>query len=204
MKITSFVGSPRKKGNTDLLVDTFLEGASSEGAEVKKHFLAKLDINQCQGCFRNCMVKPIIQCPRFDDDMTMIIDDMVASDMMLFASPLYCGAYSSIMARLFERMLPLLEVEVIGKEGTMEGYKMVNNPIKGKKAVIGLVQDLVYPEVGELALKVFEKNVTVTYKMDIVETIHVVDVRDKGDIKKKETRLKDIFEIGKKVTLNWK
>ncbi len=199
MKVTGFVGSPRTKGNTDTLVDTFLEGAKSTGADVKKHFLAKLDISQCQGCFRNCMVKSPIQCPRFDDDMAMIIDDMVASDLMLFASPLYCGAYSSIMARLFERMLPLLEVEIVGKEGTMEGYKMVSCPTKGKKAVIGLVQDLIYPEVGELALKVFEKNVGSTYKMDIVEKIHVIDVRDKGDIKKKEERLKEIYEIGKRL-----
>jgi hypothetical protein len=71
--------------------------------------------------------------------------------------------------------------------------------VAGKKAVIGLVQDLVYPEVGQLALKVFEHNLGVTYKMNVVEKIQVVDVRDKGDIKNKEDRLKEIFEIGKKL-----
>ena len=41
MKVLGFVGSPRKKGNTAVLVDTFLDGAASAGAEVKKFFLLK-------------------------------------------------------------------------------------------------------------------------------------------------------------------
>jgi putative NADPH-quinone reductase len=199
MKIIGIVGSPRKKGNTDILVDTFLAGAESGGAQVKKYLLADLDIHQCQGCFRNCMMKPEITCPRFDDDMGMLIEAMITSDVMLFASPLYCGTYTAIMARFFERCLPLIEIEIIGQEGTQDGFRWVSNPVRGKKAVIGLVQDMIYPEVGDLALEVFKRNVRKTYKIDIVETIHVVDVRDKGDIKKKEQRLKEIFETGKRI-----
>ena len=199
MKIVGFVGSPRKKGNTDTLVDTFLEGAESGGAQTTKHLLADLDINQCQGCFRNCMMKPEITCPRFDDDMGMLIEEMITSDVMLFASPLYCGTYTAIMARFFERCLPLIEIEIIGQEGTQDGFRWVSNPVRGKKAVIGLVQDMIYPAVGELALEVFNRNVRKTYKIDIIETIQVVDVRDKGDIRKKEDRLKEIFEIGKRI-----
>jgi multimeric flavodoxin WrbA len=128
-----------------------------------------------------------------------VIEDMITADMMLFASPLYCGSYTAIMARFFERLLPILEVEVVGKEGTKEGYRMVSNPVEGKKAVIGLVQDLVYPQVGELPIKVLVHNVAGTYKMNIVEKLHVVDVRDKGDIKKKEEQLRAIYEKGKEL-----
>ncbi len=199
MKIVGFVGSPRKRGNTDNLVDTFLDGAISGGAEVHKYLLADLNINQCQGCFRNCMMRPEITCPRFDDDMGLLINEMITSDVMLFASPLYCGTYTAIMARFFERCLPLIEIEIVGQEGTGDGFRWVSNPVRGKKAVIALVQDMIYPEVGDLALKVFRKNVRKTYKIDIVETIHVVDVRDKGDIKKKEDRLKEIFGIGQRI-----
>ncbi|MCP4197214.1 MAG: flavodoxin family protein [Proteobacteria bacterium] len=201
MKIVGFVGSPRKRGNTDIMVDTFLEGAESGGALVMKFNLADLDINQCQGCFRNCMMRPEITCPRFDDDMAALIEEMITSDVMLFASPLYCGSYTAIMARFFERCLPLIEIEIVGKEGTKEGFRWVSNPVRGKKAVIGLVQDMIYPGVGDLALEVFKRNVRKTYKIDIVETIHVVDVRDKGDIQKKEQRLIEIFEIGKRIAV---
>lgn len=199
MKTVAFVGSPRRKGNTDILVDTFLDGAKTGGAKVQKHFLADLDIQQCQGCFRNCMMKPGIVCPRFDDDMGMLIEDMIRSDLMLFASPLYSGTYTAIMARFFERCLPLIEIEIIGTEGTQDGFRWVSNPVRGKKAVIGLVQDLIYPEVGSLAMEVFKRNVRKTYKMEIVETLHVVDVRDKGDIRKKEDRLNEIFAVGRRL-----
>jgi hypothetical protein len=199
MKIIGLVASPRKKGNSDILTDTFLQGAEAGGAEVTKYTLSDLEINQCQGCFRNCMLDPKNHCPRFDDDGNMLIKEMIASDVVLFTSPLYCGTYTAIMARLFERMLPVIELEIIGQEGTRDGFRWVSNPVKDKKVVVGLVQDLIYPEVGDLALKVFERNIKTTYKMNLIETIQVVDVRDKGDIKKKDDQLKEIFETGKRI-----
>ena len=37
MKVLGFVGSPRKKGNIDIIVDTFLDGARASGVQVKKY-----------------------------------------------------------------------------------------------------------------------------------------------------------------------
>lgn len=199
MKISGLVGSPRKKGNTDILTDTFLEGARAAGADTQKFFLADMQINQCRGCFRNCMLTTKVTCPMFDDDMEILIDAMIQSDLVLFASPLYCGTYSAIMAKFFERCLPLISLEIVGVPGTKEGVKWLGNPVEGKKTVVAMVQDLVYPQVADLAFKVFEKNVALTYKMEIVDRIHVVDVRDKGDIKKKEQQLKAIYDLGKKL-----
>ena len=198
MKVLGFVGSPRKKGNSDIMADTFLDGASSAGAEVKKYFLEDLNINQCRGCFRNCVVTPGIQCAVFRDDMDMLLEEMVLSDVMLFASPLYCATYTAIMARFFERCLPLWEVEIIGEMGTTDAIRFINKPTEGKKAVVGLVQDLKDPVVGNLAIKAYEIVLGGTFMMDIVERIHVTDVRDVGDIKKREKQLEEIFGLGKK------
>jgi multimeric flavodoxin WrbA len=197
MNVIGLVGSPRKKGNTDIMVDTFLEGAASAGAATKKYFLADLTINQCRGCFRNCMLAPGVQCKIFRDDMDMLLPEMAASDIMLFASPLYCATYTAIMARFFERCLPLWEVEIVGELGTMDALRFINNPVKGKKAVIGMVQDLKDPRVAEIAFKAFENNIGKTYMMELVEKIHVTDVRDAGDIRNKQEELKKIFELGK-------
>ena len=199
MKTIALVGSPRKKGNTDILTDTFLEGAASGGADTKKFFLNELEINQCRGCFRNCMLNDEVACPMFDDDMGMLLKEIISADLVLFASPLYCGTYTAIMAKFFERCLPLISLEIVGVPGTREGVKWRGNPVQGKKTVIALVQDLVYPQVGELAFQVFEKNVSSTYKMEILEKIHVVDVRDKGDIRKKQPELDKIFALGQKL-----
>jgi len=199
MKVLGFVGSPRKKGNTAVMVDTFLEGAAAAGAEVKKFFLLDYDINQCRGCFRNCIIKPGFRCGTFRDDMDMLLEEMVSSDLMLFASPYYSASYTAIMARFLERCLPLWEVEVVGELGTKDAFNFISAPLKGKKAVIGLVQDYKDPSTAELAVKVFEENLGQTYMMDIVEKIHVTDVRDQGDINKKADVLEAVFALGKKL-----
>ena len=199
MKVLGFVGSPRKKGNTSILVDTFLEGALSAGANVKKYFLEDHTINQCMGCYRKCILKPGYKCATFRDDMDTLLEEMVSSDLMLFASPYYCSSYTAIMARFLERCLPLWEVELVGELGTMDAFKFINNHLKGKKAVTGLVQDFKDPSTAELAAKAFEETLGKTYMMQIVDKIHVTDVRDVGDISSKAEVLETIFAIGKKL-----
>ena len=200
MKVYGFVGSPRKQGNSDILVDRFLEGAAASQAETKKIFLDDLVINQCRGCYTSCMLQPGYRCAVFRDDMDMLMDGIAGGDLFIFASPLYCSCYSAIMARFFERLLPFWQVEAgDGEPGTPAAFRFLNNPAKGKKAVIALVQDLKEPAVGKLALDIFEHNVAKTYMMDIVGRLQVTDVRSRGDILKKTAVLKDVFEMGKKL-----
>jgi len=200
MRICGFAGSPRTQGNTDILVDRFLAGAAAAQAETKKFFLADLDINQCRGCYTNCMLQPGYRCGVFRDDMDMLMDEIVAGDLFIFASPLYCTCYSAIMAKFFERLLPFWQVEPgDGEPGTPGAFRFLNNPAKGKKAVIALVQDFKDPSVGKLALDIFEHNVAKTYMMNIVGKLQATDVRSRGDILKKPAVLQDIFDLGKKL-----
>jgi multimeric flavodoxin WrbA len=200
MKVCGFVGSPRKQGNSDMLVDRFLAGAAASQAETKKFFLADLAINQCRGCYTNCMFQPGYRCAMFRDDMDMLMDEIASGDLFIFASPLYCSCYSAIMARFFERLLPFWHVEPgDGAPGTPGAFRFLNNPAKGKKAVIALVQDLLEPAVGRLALDILEHNVAKTYMMDIAGRLHVTDVRSRGDIVKKLSVLQNIFDMGKQL-----
>ncbi len=197
MKVCAFVGSPRKSGNSDVMADAFLEGARSAGAETQKYFLADCDINQCQGCFRSCIVNPGMRCAVFRDDMDMLLDEMVSSDVVFFTSPLYCAGYSSIMARFFERCLPLWEVELTGQPGTPQAFNFKHVPTKDKKAAVGLVQDFKDKSVGIQAIEAFEHNITKIYMMNLIDIIHVGDVRDVGDLKKKQDELDHIRNRGR-------
>jgi len=56
------MGSPRIKGNTDLLLDEALRGAQSQGAEVERIIVDKLNIAPCReyyGCLKdgNCVIR---------------------------------------------------------------------------------------------------------------------------------------------------
>ena len=132
--------------------------------------------------------------------MDMLLEEMASSDLMLFASPFYCSSYTAIMARFFERCLPLWEVEIVGELGTVDAFKFINAPLKGKKAVIGLVQDYKDPSTAKNAINAFEETVGKTYMMEIVEKIHVTDVRDPGDINKKQEVMEQIHALGKKLS----
>lgn len=199
MKVCGFVGSPRKGGNSDILVERFLEGAAAAQAETKKFFLADLNINQCSGCYTGCMTRPGQRCATFRDDMDMLIEALVGADLVIFASPLYCSCYSAIMARFFERLLPLWHVEQSGEPGTPQAFRFLSNPAKGKKAVIALVQDLKDPAFGKLALDILQHNIEKTYMMNIVGRLHITDVRSRGDILQKPEALQESFDLGKKL-----
>jgi len=201
MKVTAFVGSPRVGGNADTLADAFLDGAKRAGSNIAKIFLNTCSINQCRGCFRACTTRSGIACAVHRDDMDMLLHELTASDCVLFSSPLYCAGPSSIMMRFFERCLPLWQIEVTGEMGTTDSIRFINNPARGIKAVIGLVQDLRDPETGKLGLQVFKHIVGGSYMMNIVEILHMTDVRDIGDLKKKKEHLRTISETARALCL---
>ncbi|MFH1491579.1 MAG: flavodoxin family protein, partial [Pseudomonadota bacterium] len=66
MKVLGIYGSPRKKGNTDQLLDRALEGAEAEGAEVTRVYARDLKMSgciECGGCDKTgqCVVKDDMQ-----------------------------------------------------------------------------------------------------------------------------------------------
>jgi len=85
MKVLGLAGSPRRGGNTDLLLSEVMRGAASRGAEVKTIILSRLKIAPCQhcdGCLETgrCKVK---------DDMQMVYDELVMADRIVLASPVH-------------------------------------------------------------------------------------------------------------------
>ncbi len=85
MKVLGIAGSPRRGGNTDLLLAEVMRGAASKGAEVKTIILEGLKIAPCQHCDAclktgKCKVK---------DDMQMIYDELEQADRIVLASPIF-------------------------------------------------------------------------------------------------------------------
>lgn len=88
IKILAIIGSPRKGGNTDVLVEKVLEGAKSSGAEIQgKIYLTDLKINPCISCF-SCMSKDEVECVQ-DDDMKDLYKKMLDTDCLILGTPIY-------------------------------------------------------------------------------------------------------------------
>jgi multimeric flavodoxin WrbA len=92
-------GSPRRHGNTETLLDSFLEGAQAAGAMVEKVVLRDMDFTACQGCNAchktgNCIVK---------DDAPALYDKILAADGIAVASPIYSMGITAQLKGFIDR-----------------------------------------------------------------------------------------------------
>lgn len=157
MKITVFNGSPRaERGNTHVIVEAFLEGASKAGAEVENIFLAKKKIGPCLGCF-TCWTKSPGVCA-IKDDMAGLLPKFIA-DIIVFATPLYVYNVTGIMKNFLDRMIPVADPH-FEKEQDGESRHVKKPGNVPKLAVIsncGLPEQIHF-KVLELYFRVLAKN----------------------------------------------
>lgn len=93
--------SPRKGGNSDTLCDQFAKGAQEAGNHVEKLRLAELQIDYCSACYA---CKKLGHCVK-QDDMTMVIDKMKASDVIVLATPVYFYTMDAQLKTMIDRTL---------------------------------------------------------------------------------------------------
>lgn len=87
MYILGLQGSPRKTGNTNHLLDTWLAAAGERGAVAERIQVPQKDIRPCIGC-GNCEKKGF--CSIRDDDMTKeIYGKLRRADVVVLATPIY-------------------------------------------------------------------------------------------------------------------
>ena len=115
MRILVFNGSPKKeKSDTLHITRAFLSGMNEIGPQ-KVHTIDVIDqhIEFCTGCFA-CTYNGGV-C-RYDDDMRGIMEEILASDLLLFSFPLYGYGMPAMLKNLIDRTLPLnsMAMEKVG------------------------------------------------------------------------------------------
>jgi len=120
MRVLGVVGSPRKNGNTETLVDEVLRGAKDAGATVEKIFLNDLDIKPCQAtCNEYCMATG--NC-RIGDDMSTLYDKLYNSDVIVLGTPVYWYGPSAQMKAFIDRWYAFIHPNFVKR---IEGKKLV-------------------------------------------------------------------------------
>ncbi len=99
MFVLGLMGSPRRQGNTELLLDAFLEGAYTKEAEVLKLDVPSMNIAPCRGC-RYCEREGYcIQ----KDGMEEVFYLLRRADIVVVATPIYFYGPSAQMKALIDR-----------------------------------------------------------------------------------------------------
>jgi multimeric flavodoxin WrbA len=84
-RVLGVVGSPRREGNTDFLVEAVLTGAEKAGAQTEKIILNELTIKPCQAC-NAC--REAGSCVH-QDDLPELLEKMQRSQVWVLGTPIY-------------------------------------------------------------------------------------------------------------------
>ncbi len=123
MKVLGVLGSPRIKGNSDILLDQALSGARESGAEVEKITLVRKKISGCMDCKQcietgSCVI---------DDDMQEIHGKILQADAIIHSVPVYFFSMTAQMKAYLDRWCAFFDAEWRWHENhlpKMEGKKI--------------------------------------------------------------------------------
>ena len=165
MNILILSGSPRKGGNTELLVEAFVKSASQKH-HVEVVSVHDYKVNPCMGC-NACFKSESNSCVQ-KDDMPLIYEKMAVADMLVIASPVYFYGLSAQLKAVIDRF---------------------HNPIRDtfhiKKTALLLVGAASLPELFDGILAQYRLCLNF-FKLEDAGRVLVRGVKDKGDIQNTE------------------
>lgn len=188
MKVLGIFGSPRRGGNTDLLLEEALKGAQSQGAEVERIYLTDFSITPCREC-HGC--DQTGQCV-IEDDMQKIYPKLLDADIIILSSPIFFYGVTAWAKALIDRSQALwsrkylLKDPSLGKGGKRrKGFLISVGATKGQKVFEGAI----------LTAKYFFDVLNAEYSGELVFR----GVEAKGEIRENGEAMQQAFEAGKKL-----
>jgi len=189
IKVLGISGSPHRHGNTEMLLDSFLEGARASGATVEKVVLKDLDYSPCRGCNAchktgDCVVK---------DDAIILYEKILASDCLAVASPIYTMGITAELKGFIDRQQYLWARKFI-----LKTLYFTNDHLKRHKGIFISTAGLGWENVFDGAFPVITALFNTT-GFEYYDNVIANNMDAYGGITKHPTALKDGFEKGQKV-----
>jgi multimeric flavodoxin WrbA/protein-tyrosine-phosphatase len=184
MLVLGLQGSPRKKGNTSIILRAFLSEAERLGARTQYVEVAPKNITPCQEC-GTCDKKG--QCP-IDDKMQEIYPLLHQADIIVLATPIFFYGATAQMKALIDRSQALWARRYVHRlvdpgRKWRRGFLLAVGATKGKNLFegVGLTAKYFFDAVGA------SFDGSLTFKQ----------IEGSGDIEKHPTALKDAAEKAK-------
>jgi multimeric flavodoxin WrbA len=103
MKVIGINGSPRKNGNTSLLIQAVFHELQKEGIETELINIALKPVRGCKGCY-TCLNNQNKRCIFDGDKVNESIEKMVAADGIILGSPTYFTDVTAEMKAWIDRV----------------------------------------------------------------------------------------------------
>jgi multimeric flavodoxin WrbA len=192
LKVLAIAGSPRRHGNTDLLLQQVISGAASKGAEIKAVILSELNISPCRhcdGCLKTgkCVI---------DDDMQWLHADLRESDRVVLASPIFFMGVTAQTKAMIDRCQAIWVIKYVLK------LPVAIDPGKEREGIFISVggtrlRNLFQPAIA--TVKSWFTTLDINYNGELVFS----GVDEREAILQHSTALQDAFGIGQELaTIN--
>jgi len=175
VKILAVSCSPRRQGNTEILLDEVLKGAKQEGAEVELYSVSGKTIGPCDGCF-SC--RKTGKC-HIDDDMQGLYGKLRAADGIVFGAPIYLYGVAAQAKAIIDRSFAL-DHDQTSLANKVGGIVVVAASL----GVLQAVKDLYF---YYISMQMLPANFVAAY------------ANAKGDVKKLENCLKAANNLGRQM-----
>ena len=109
MNILAFNGSPRRAGNSSLLLGEFLKGGRECGARCEVIMAHQIDLSCCKGCLRCNLLR---RCSMKGDEWPELSMRIRDADCIVFASPVYFHHLSSPLKKIVDRFRSFMHVQI--------------------------------------------------------------------------------------------
>ncbi len=181
MKVIGISGSPRKDGNTEILVKEALQPFYEKNWEVTEFFLSSKAINPCIGC-ETCNQSGI--CVIEGDDMDQLLGEYENCDALIIGSPSYYRNVTAQLKALFDRSFVFKNRKLL--EGKLGGAISVGRGEGGGQSLVLSIIHNYYLSSGAICVPC---------------EINGLSARaDKpGDILKQENRLRQARVLGENI-----
>ena len=182
-------GSPHRHGNTETLLDRFLEGAHEAGATVEKVVLKDLHYSPCRGCNAchktgDCIV---------EDDAIGLYEKILAADCVAVASPIYTMGITAELKGFIDRQQYLWARKFI-----LKTLFFSDDNIRRHKGIFISTAGLGWDNVFDGAFPVITALFNTT-GFEYYDNVIANDMDKYGGIRQHPTALSEAYEKGQKV-----
>jgi multimeric flavodoxin WrbA len=159
-RILGIVGSPRRNGNTEILVDQVLQGAAEAGALGEKVILNKLNINPCQACDACGKTGKCVQ----QDDMHTLLEQMERSRVWVLGTPVYYWGPTAQFKAFVDRWYGAGKIVTFKDKRVILAIPLGSGSAHDARHTVGMLEDALAWQKSELfatvlAPGVFERGV---------------------------------------------
>jgi len=191
-KVLGIGGSPRKGGNSDILLKRLLKGARDEAVATEEIQLRDYQFQGCTGCER---CRKDGRCTGLQDGMQLIYPKIREASGLVVISPIYSYNMTALMKAFIDRLYSFYNFT-----DERPGHWSSQLADQGRKAVIAVVGEQASREAGgmDLTLETMRRSIK-ALGYEITDELPVLGIFHKGKVREYPQVLEQAEALGRRL-----